>query len=59
MIGAASGLYGFVQMANGALCTLAVGLIPANPALAAAGVLLAGLVLGQFFFLLATRPAAA
>jgi hypothetical protein len=25
MIGAASGLYGFMQMANGALCTLAVG----------------------------------
>jgi len=59
MIGAASGLYGFMQMANGALCTLAVGLIPANPAFAAASVLLAGLVLGQFFFLLATRRAAA
>lgn len=59
MIGAASGLYGFMQMANGAVCTLAVGLIPANPALAAASVLLAGLFLGQFFFLLATRPAAA
>ena len=59
MIGAASGLYGFVQMANGALCTLAVGLIPASPALAAATVLLAGLLLGQGFFLLATwtRPA--
>ena len=54
MIGAASGLYGFMQMANGALCTLAVGLIPANPAFAAASVLLAGIVLGQFFFLLAT-----
>jgi hypothetical protein len=25
MIGAASGLYGFMQMANSALCTLAVG----------------------------------
>ena len=55
MIGAASGLYGFMQMANGALCTLAVGLIPANPALAAASVLIAGLVLGQLFFLLAIR----
>jgi DHA1 family bicyclomycin/chloramphenicol resistance-like MFS transporter len=55
MIGAASGLYGFMQMANGALCTLAVGLIPANPALAAASVLVAGLVLGQLFFLLAIR----
>jgi MFS transporter, DHA1 family, multidrug resistance protein len=53
--GAASGLYGFMQMANGALCTLAVGVIPANPALAAASVLLAGLLLGQLFFLLATR----
>ena len=41
-------------MANGALCTLAVGLIPANPAFAAASVLLAGIVLGRFFFLLAT-----
>jgi DHA1 family bicyclomycin/chloramphenicol resistance-like MFS transporter len=55
LIGAASGLYGFVQMANGALCTLAVGLIPADPALAAAAVLLAGLLLSQLFFLLATR----
>jgi MFS transporter, DHA1 family, multidrug resistance protein len=58
MIGAASGLYGFMQMANGALCTLAVGLIPANPAFAAASVLVAGLVLGQLFFWLATRRSA-
>jgi MFS transporter, DHA1 family, multidrug resistance protein len=56
MIGAASGLYGFVQMANGALCILAVGFFPANPALSAATILLAGLLLGQLFFLLATRP---
>jgi MFS transporter, DHA1 family, multidrug resistance protein len=55
MIGAASGLYGFVQMANGALCTLAVGVIPANPAFAAAAVLLSGLILGQVSFLLATH----
>ena len=55
MIGAASGLYGFMQMAKGALCTLAVGLILANSALAATSVLIAGLVLGQLFFLLATR----
>jgi MFS transporter, DHA1 family, multidrug resistance protein len=54
MIGAASGLYGFMQMANGALCTLAVGFFPANPALSAASVLLAGILLGQFFFLRAT-----
>jgi DHA1 family bicyclomycin/chloramphenicol resistance-like MFS transporter len=57
LIGAASGLYGFMQMANGALCTLMVGLIPADPAFAAATVLLAGLLLGQSFFLLTTRPA--
>jgi MFS transporter, DHA1 family, multidrug resistance protein len=55
MIGAASGLYGFMQMANGALCTLAVGFFPANPALSAASVLLAGILLGQYFFLCATR----
>ena len=56
LIGAASGLYGFTQMANGAVCTLIVGLIPADPAFAAAAVLLAGLLLAQLFFLLATRP---
>ena len=56
LIGAASGLYGFMQMANGAVCALIVGLIPADPAFAAAAVLLAGLLLGQLFFLLATRP---
>ena len=55
MIGVASGLYGFMQMANGALCTLAVGFFPANPALSAARVLLAGILLGQYFFLCATR----
>jgi DHA1 family bicyclomycin/chloramphenicol resistance-like MFS transporter len=51
LIGSASGLYGFIQTANGAVCTLIVGLIPADPALAAATVLLAGLLLGQSFFL--------
>jgi MFS transporter, DHA1 family, multidrug resistance protein len=55
MIGAASGLYGFMQMANGALCTLAVGVFPANPALSAASVLLSGILLGQYFFLRATQ----
>jgi hypothetical protein len=60
MIGAASGLYGSVQMTNGALCTSVVGFFPTNPALTAASVLLAGLLLGQCCFLLATRarPAA-
>jgi MFS transporter, DHA1 family, multidrug resistance protein len=59
IIGAASGLYGFVQMSNGALCTLLVGFFPAHPALAAASVLLASLLLGQCAFLLAIgwRPA--
>jgi DHA1 family bicyclomycin/chloramphenicol resistance-like MFS transporter len=55
MIGAASGLYGFAQMANGALCTLAVGFFPANPALSTASVLLAAILLGQYFFLRAAR----
>jgi DHA1 family bicyclomycin/chloramphenicol resistance-like MFS transporter len=53
-ISAAPGLYGFMQMANGALCTLAVG-FPANPALSAASVLLAGILLSQYFCLRATR----
>jgi MFS transporter, DHA1 family, multidrug resistance protein len=55
MIGAASGLYGFVQMANGAFCTVAVGLVPANPVFAAASVVCTGLLLGQGFFLLTAR----
>jgi hypothetical protein len=46
-IGVASGLYGFTQMANGALCT--VGIFPANSALSAASVLLAGILFGQYF----------
>ena len=58
MIGAASGLYGFMQMANGALCTLAVGFFPANPALSAASVLLAGL-LGRASSCFASASAAA
>ena len=60
MIGAASGLYGFMQMTNGALCALAVGFFPANPALSAASVLLAGTLLGQYFLLRSagTRSAA-
>ena len=58
MIGAASGLYGFMQMANGAFSTLAVGMIPANPAIAAASVLFVGLLLGQCFFRFAIAPIA-
>jgi hypothetical protein len=52
MIGVASGLYGFVQVANGALCTLAVGYFPANSTVSAASVLLAGTLLDQCFFTL-------
>jgi DHA1 family bicyclomycin/chloramphenicol resistance-like MFS transporter len=46
LIGSAAGLYGFTQMAVGALCTFAVG-IGQNPALAAACVLTVAAVLGQ------------
>jgi DHA1 family bicyclomycin/chloramphenicol resistance-like MFS transporter len=56
VIGAASGLYGFMQMANGALCTLVVGVFRSDPALSAASVLLVGIFFGQYFFLRATRP---
>jgi hypothetical protein len=47
MIGTASALHGLMRMANGALCTLAVGFFPATPALFAVAVRLAGLPLGQ------------
>ena len=50
MIGAASGLYGFVQMGFGALCTVAVSLLPGGPALAAAAVLLAATLGGALAF---------
>lgn len=46
MIGAAS--------RHGALCTLAVGLFPANPGASSASVLFADILLGQYFFLCAT-----
>jgi len=61
MIGAASGLYGFVQMGFGALCTVAVSVWPEHPALTASSVLIAATVLGQFAFMAAlkSRPATA
>ncbi len=59
MIGAASGLYGFFQMAFGALCTVAVGLVPGDPALAASAVLLAASLAGQLAFSRATAAGAA
>ncbi len=46
VIGSAAGLYGFSQMAIGALCTTLAGL-GTNPALAAASVLLVAALIGQ------------
>jgi len=57
-IGAAAGLYGFIQMLFGAVCTGAVGLWHADSALPVATVLLTACILGQVGFT-AVRPAAA
>ncbi|HEY4133960.1 MAG TPA: multidrug effflux MFS transporter [Alphaproteobacteria bacterium] len=54
VIGSASGLYGFAQMAVGALCTAAAG-FGDNPALAAALVLAISGIVGQFSFWMALR----
>ena len=54
VIGSASGLYGFTQMAVGALCTALVGL-GQNPALSAGIVLSAASVVGQAAFWIALR----
>lgn len=54
VIGSAAGLYGFSQMAVGALCTELAGLGP-DPALAAASVLAAAGVIGQAAFWTASR----
>jgi DHA1 family bicyclomycin/chloramphenicol resistance-like MFS transporter len=53
--GAAAGLYGFMQMAYGALCTWAVGLYGANPALAAGTIMLVSLVVSLGACLLGNR----
>ncbi len=55
MIGAASGLYGFVQMGFGALCTVVVSVWPDHPALTASTVLIAATVLGQLAFMAALK----
>ncbi len=55
MIGAASGLYGFVQMGFGALCTVFVSVWPTHPALTASAVLLVSTALGQVAFASAGR----
>ena len=52
LVGSAAGLYGFTQMAVGALCTIAVG-IGHDPALAAASVLTIVASLGQIGFWMA------
>ena len=54
VIGSASGLYGFTQMAVGAACTALAGLGP-DPALAAALVLVAAGLVAQLSFQIATR----
>ena len=54
VIGSAAGLYGFAQMAVGALCTTLAGL-GHDPALAAAAVLAAAGVVGQAAFWTAAR----
>jgi len=54
VIGSASGLYGFTQMAVGAVCTAAAG-FGRDPALAAAIVLAVAGVVAQLSFWIATR----
>ncbi len=49
VVGSAAGLYGFTQMAVGAVCSYLVG-FGHNPALATAGVLAAATILGQVGF---------
>jgi DHA1 family bicyclomycin/chloramphenicol resistance-like MFS transporter len=55
VIGSASGLYGFTQMAVGALCTALAGMGHANPALAAALVLAVAGIVAQLSFGIALR----
>lgn len=53
--GAAAGLYGFTQMAYGTICTYTVGLYSPNPALIAASIMFASLLLSQAIFFLGRR----
>jgi DHA1 family bicyclomycin/chloramphenicol resistance-like MFS transporter len=57
VIGSASGLYGFMQMAVGAICTALAG-IGRDPALAAALVLAGAGIISQLGFWVASRPGA-
>jgi MFS transporter, DHA1 family, multidrug resistance protein len=54
VVGSASGLYGFVQMAVGALCTSLAG-VGNDPALSAALVLTGAGIVSQFAFWIASR----
>lgn len=55
VIGAASGLYGFIQMGFGALCTI-LGALHASSMLPVALVLLGSGLIGQVCFRFATKP---
>ncbi|WP_395348897.1 multidrug effflux MFS transporter [Variovorax sp. UC122_21] len=55
IIGSASGLYGFTQMAVGALCTALAGMGHRNPALASALVLAVAGIVAQLSFAVALR----
>lgn len=55
VIGSASGLYGFTQMAVGALCTALAGMGHQNPALAASIVLAGAGIVAQLSFGIALR----
>jgi DHA1 family bicyclomycin/chloramphenicol resistance-like MFS transporter len=55
-IGAASALYGFLQMSFGALCTLLVGVWHVHSAAPVAGILLAAATTAQVAFALAGAP---
>ena len=59
LIGAASGLYGFNQMAYGAVCTLIVSIWHESAALPAALVLLGSALLSQIALLATHRPSPA
>ena len=56
-IGAASGLYGFIQMGYGMLCTVVVELWNPGAVYPVVAVLLGSAVLGQAAMLLAARAA--
>jgi DHA1 family bicyclomycin/chloramphenicol resistance-like MFS transporter len=56
LIGSASGLFGFIQMGFGALCTTLAGLWPVHSATPVAAILLAAALLGLAAFLRVPPP---